>query len=88
MMANITPTRRDTRSKKMAFLEALSVHGTVMHAARVGGIHRDTHYYWLQKDPTYRDRMKQAIAAYCAAYLECIRRRTQEIMDSRGRRWR
>ena len=39
--------------KKRAFLAAYAEQGTVSHAARAAGIHRDSHQYWLRTDAAY-----------------------------------
>ena len=44
--------------KKEAMIEALeSSLGVVTTAANLAGIHRDTHYDWMKKDPEYADRV-------------------------------
>ncbi len=42
------------------FLAALIECGTISGAARASDIHRDTHYGWLDTDPSYRDRFTAA----------------------------
>lgn len=41
------------QAKKGLFLEAFASQGTVLHAAKEVGIHRDTHYQWMKEDPDY-----------------------------------
>ena len=57
--------------KKRAFLAAYSETGNIRQAAKVAGIHRDTHYDWLNKDEEYR-------AAFEAAKLEASDRLEEE----------
>ena len=40
--------KRDTRKKR--FLDALTAHGTVRHAAQAAGVSRNTVYRWRQED--------------------------------------
>ncbi len=44
---------RITHPKKIRFLEAFADVGTVTRAAKVAGIERRTHYWWLKDDPDY-----------------------------------
>lgn len=46
--------------KKVIFLEAFRKSGIVGVAARSAGIHRDTHYDWLNKDPVYAAEYKSS----------------------------
>lgn len=41
------------QAKKGLFLEAFVAQGTIVHAAREVGIHRDTHYQWMKEDAEY-----------------------------------
>ena len=40
--------KRDTRKKR--FIDALTAHGTVRHAAQAAGVSRNTVYRWRQED--------------------------------------
>ncbi len=42
-----------THPKKRAFLDAYAAVGTITHAAKVAGIHRRSHYSWLEVDREY-----------------------------------
>jgi hypothetical protein len=52
-------TARNTQRRKTKFLEAYKQAGTASEAARLTGIPRDTHTYWLKRSESYR----QAFAA-------------------------
>lgn len=49
-----------TAARKDAFLKAFAQLGTIKHAAKRAGINRFTHNDWLEKDPDYVDRFKEA----------------------------
>ena len=51
--------KRDNRKKR--FIEALTVHGTVYHAAKAAGVSRQTVYRWREEDPEFADRWDEAI---------------------------
>jgi len=47
--------KRQNPTKKKAMIQALKKSlGIVTTAAKIAGIHRDTHYEWLKTDPLYR----------------------------------
>lgn len=50
--------------KRLAFLVAYSVKGTIQAAAKVAEIDRQTHYDWMKADPQYK-------AAFAEAYEHC-----------------
>jgi molybdenum-dependent DNA-binding transcriptional regulator ModE len=47
--------RKIRHPKKAAMLAALSELGNVTAAARLVGIHHDTHYQWMKRDPQYAE---------------------------------
>ena len=48
-------TPESTAKMKAAMLEALRVSfGIIAHAAQQVGIHRTTHYLWMEDDPEYK----------------------------------
>jgi hypothetical protein len=49
-----------TKAQQNKFLEAYIGEGTLTHAARLAGIDSKRHYEWLDKDPTYPARFKEA----------------------------
>src|SRR5688572_29282732 len=77
---SVPQTHSETRSKQAMFLEALVVDGTVKGAAKIAGIHRDTHYDWAHKGPDYRDRAYAAQVAWAEKYGECILLETKARM--------
>ena len=50
--------KRDSRKKK--FIAALTVHGTVYHAAQAAGVSRQTAYRWQREDPEFADQWDEA----------------------------
>jgi hypothetical protein len=50
--------KRDTRKKK--FIAALTIHGTVYHAAQAAGVSRQTAYRWQREDPEFADQWDEA----------------------------
>jgi 20S proteasome alpha/beta subunit len=50
--------KRDRQKKK--FIAALTVHGTVYHAAQAAGISRQTAYRWQRDDPEFADAWDEA----------------------------
>lgn len=42
------------------FLTSFAEMGTITHAAKATGIDRQTHYNWLESDPEYAERFKEA----------------------------
>ena len=65
--------RRKARQDK--FLEAFKAAGTVTHAAEQVGMHRRTHYDWLERDADYAGRYKDAEDAAIDALESEARRR-------------
>ena len=52
---------RDKRDgQKKRFIAALTVHGTVYHAAQAAGISRQTAYRWHREDPDFADQWDEA----------------------------
>ena len=51
--------KRDSRKKR--FIEALTVHGTVYHAAQAAGVSRWTAYRWRQDDLDFADLWDEAM---------------------------
>jgi hypothetical protein len=58
--AQATQKRRPRARKKVAFLDAVAMHGTVQAAAAGAGVHRATHYRWLDNDPEYAAAFEEA----------------------------
>ena len=50
--------KRDRQKKK--FIAALTVHGTVYHAAQAAGISRQTAYRWQRDDPDFAEQWYEA----------------------------
>ncbi|HTR37147.1 MAG TPA: hypothetical protein VMH80_14680 [Bryobacteraceae bacterium] len=50
----------DKNLHQRQFLEAFAVCCSVQKAARWAGVHRQTHYDWLDEDPTYPARFEEA----------------------------
>src|ERR1051325_6039950 len=52
---------RDKRDRqKKRFIAALTVHGTVYHAAQAAGISRQTAYRWQREDPNFAEQWYEA----------------------------
>lgn len=52
---------RDKRdSRKKTFIEALTLHGTVYHAAQAAGVSRQTAYRWRHEDSDFADQWDEA----------------------------
>lgn len=54
--------------------------GSILRASRSAQVHRQTHYFWMQEDPTYPPRFKAA--RQCAAQAledEAVRRAHEGI---------
>ena len=51
--------KRDSRKKR--FIEALTLNGTVYHAAQAAGVSRQTAYRWREEDPEFADLWDEAI---------------------------
>lgn len=54
------PRAKSIHAKKEAFLAAYSEVGTITRAAEIAGIDRMQHYYWMDHDPEYPERFRQA----------------------------
>jgi hypothetical protein len=53
---------RDKRDRqKKRFIDALTAHGTVYHAAQAAGISRQTAYRWQRDDSEFADQWDEAI---------------------------
>jgi hypothetical protein len=50
--------KRDSRKKR--FIAALTVQGTVYHAAQAAGVSRQTAYRWQREDPEFADQWAEA----------------------------
>ena len=56
------PSRRDRRdSQKKKFIDALTVQGTVYHAAQAAGVSRQTAYRWREDDLKFAALWHEAI---------------------------
>ena len=52
---------RDKRDRqKKRFIAALTVHGTVYHAAQAAGVSRNTVYRWQRDDPVFAEQWYEA----------------------------
>ena len=51
--------KRDRQKKR--FIDALTVEGTVYHAAQAAGVSRQTVYRWRDEDPEFADQWYEAI---------------------------
>jgi len=52
--------KRQNPTKKKAMIQALEKSlGVVTTASKIAGIHRDTHYEWMKKDPIYKTEVDQ-----------------------------
>lgn len=72
-----------TAANKTTFLEQFKATGTITGAARATGIHRDTHYEWLQLDADYLARFTQA-EVEAVDLLETEARRRALVGTERG----
>jgi hypothetical protein len=50
----------DTSRHQERFLECFAACGSVLKAARSAKLNRQSHYWWLREDPTYRPRFEAA----------------------------
>jgi CelD/BcsL family acetyltransferase involved in cellulose biosynthesis len=66
--------RKIRHPKKAAMLAALSELGNVTAAARLVGIHHDTHYQWMKRDPQYAEQVP-GVLEQAADLLEAEARR-------------
>lgn len=51
---------KQTLIKQNAFLKAFATMGVITGAAEKAKLHRESHYLWLQNDPTYPARFESA----------------------------
>jgi hypothetical protein len=73
---------RPTRARKTAFLEAMTQLGNITAAARAVGIHRNTHYLWIDEandsDGKYAKAFESAKEEYADSLRAEARRRAVE----------
>lgn len=50
--------KRDRQKRK--FIDGLTTHGTVYHAAQAAGVSRQTAYRWRHEDPEFADQWDEA----------------------------
>ena len=67
--------------KKGAFLAAFEKSASVTEAAEAAGIHRRTHYDWLENDDEYEGRFKEAKEVACETLESEARRRAVDGWD-------
>ena len=67
--------------KRDAFLTAYAEVGTVTHAAELAGVSRNAHYMWMQDDPEYPEKFREAEKQACEVLEKEIRRRAVEGVD-------
>lgn len=63
------------RARQKRFLDAFAVRGNVSKAAELAGIHRDSHYRWLNDDPAYAPLFKAAEGQFADAIRDFVKRR-------------
>lgn len=66
------------RKKQAAFLAAYMSSATIRHACKACKVSSALHYYWLKRDPTYKDRFREVQILSCNALEEEARRRACE----------
>jgi hypothetical protein len=71
-----------TDNKKKAFIKAYANAGTIRAAAELVGIHRATHYDWLEKDPQYVKDFQQSEKDAADSLEAEARRRAFEGSDT------
>ena len=64
--------------KRDAFLAAYEEVGTVTHAAELAGVSRNAHYMWMQDDPEYTEKFREAEKQACDRLEQEVRRRAVE----------
>lgn len=75
----------ETVAKQNAFLRAYAEHGTITHSARAAGIAPAYHYNWLDIDPDYPAKFKEAHQeAVEALELEARRRAVNGVEEPTG----
>lgn len=67
--------------RQRAFLSAYVIMGVVSKAAEAAGIHRKTHYEWLNNDPEYVEAFRQAEEDAIEALEREARRRALEGIE-------
>jgi hypothetical protein len=67
--------------QKRAFLVAYAELGTVTHAAAEAGIHRASHYEWIETDPAYADAFEDAKTAFADLLEREARRRAVDGVE-------
>ena len=67
--------------KKEAFLAAYAEVGNITQAAEIAGIDRNTHYFWMNTDPEYPARFRQAEEQACDRLEAEARRRAVQGVD-------
>lgn len=80
-MSGATGTDLIRHAKKRAFLEAFATTGIIGAAAEAAGIHRSTHYDWLDTDPDYATEFHHAELAAAEALETEARRRAVDGVD-------
>jgi hypothetical protein len=69
-------TERDTpRARAKAFLEGIAITGNIGKAAELAGIHRTTHYRWLQMSKKYAAAFAKAEDEFADRVRDMVRRR-------------
>lgn len=69
-------TEGDTlRARQKAFLEANAICGNVSKAAELAGVHRATHYRWIEEDPEYAKQFADSEASFADRVRDMVRRR-------------
>jgi len=69
-------TESDTlRARQKAFLEANAICGNVSRAAEAAGIHRATHYKWMDEDSEYKRAFEDSESQFCDRVRDMVRRR-------------
>jgi hypothetical protein len=83
--ANPSTVHQHCWGRQEAFLLAYSQLGTILHAAKVAGIHRSTVYQWLSTDLySFKKRMDLAHDDYCDWIQGIIRDRIANPQGNRG----
>jgi len=67
--------------KRDAFLAAYAEVGTVTHAAELAGVSRNSHYMWMQDDPEYPEKFREAEKQACDRLEQEVRRRAVSGVD-------
>src|SRR6266704_3525078 len=73
-------TLREPSSKQFRFLRCLEICGSVTVACRWAKLSRQSHYEWLESDPTYEPKVKAALRRSATVLAdEAVRRGYQGI---------